>query len=59
MQSHVQNMKKKLKNLTPDEQVEIILIKIMEVYDCWHHNTNDQVRLNLRELIKTILKQNI
>lgn len=59
MQSHAQNMKKKLKNLTPDEQAEIILIKIMEAYDRWHHNTNDQVRLNLRELIKTILKQNI
>lgn len=52
-------MKKKLKNLTPEEQAEIIVIKIMEAYDNWHHNTNDQVRLNLRELIKTILKQNL
>lgn len=59
MQSHAQNMKKKLKNLTPEEQAEIIVIKIMEAYDNWHHNTNDQVRLNLRELIKTILKQNL
>jgi len=59
MQKPVQSTKKKLKDLTPDQQAEIILIKIMEVYDRWHHNTNDQVRLNLRELIKTILKQNI
>lgn len=59
MQSHAQNMKKKLKNLTPDEQAEIILIKIMEAYDNWHFGTNHSVRSNLRDIIKTILKQNL
>lgn len=52
-------MKKEEKILTLDQHAEIITIKIMEVYDSWHHDTNSMVRLNLRDLIKTIVKQNI
>jgi len=59
MQKPAQNKKKPLKDLTPDEQAEIITIKIMEAYDNWHFGTNHSVRSNLRDIIKTILKQNL
>lgn len=59
MQKAVQSTKKKLKDLTPDQEAEIIVIKIMEAYDSWHPNTNNQVRMNLRDLFKSIIKQNI
>lgn len=58
MQKPVQNIKKP-KDLTKDELAEIITIKIMEVYDNWHFNVNNQFRMNLRDSIKTILKQNL
>jgi hypothetical protein len=60
MQKPVKNIAKSiLKDLTLDEQAEILTIKIMEAYDNWHFNVNTQFRMNLRDIIKTILKQNL
>jgi len=55
----VRELEQPVRDLTKKELIEIITIRIMDGYDNCHHDTNVHVRMNLRELIKTILNQNL